>query len=61
MTIKQKVWMIPLIATVVFGLGIIVTYRVSTTIYGVLNELGSTNIPFMQKIVTVQAELKGIQ
>ena len=61
MTIKQKIWSIPLITILIFSIGIAFVYKVSSYTYGLLQRTEVVHYPYLQQIQTLSTELTGIQ
>ena len=61
MTIKQKIWSIPLIAILIFSVGMAVTYKYSSYIYTLLQRADTIHYPFLRHIQTLSGNLGSIQ
>jgi diguanylate cyclase (GGDEF)-like protein len=61
MTIKQKIWSIPLITILIFSIGIALVYKSSTYTYDLLQRTEVVHYPYLNQIQTLSAELADIQ
>ena len=61
MTIKQKVWSIPLITILIFSIGMAVIYKASSYTYGLLQRTEIVHYPYLHQIQTLNIELTDIQ
>jgi HAMP domain-containing protein len=61
MTIKQKIWSIPLLTILIFSIGIAFVYKSSSYTYDLLQRTGLIHYPFLQKIQILSDELLNIQ
>jgi diguanylate cyclase (GGDEF)-like protein len=61
MTIKQKIWSIPLLTILIFSIGIAFVYKSSSYTYDLLQRTGLIHYPFLQKIQILSDELLDIQ
>ena len=61
MTIKQKIWSIPLLTILIFSIGIVFVYKSSSYTYDLLQRTGLIHYPFLQKIQILSDELLDIQ
>lgn len=61
MTIKQKIWSIPIVTILLFTIGMVISYRFSSHTYNLLQRTGSIHYPYQSYIQTLSNTLKGIQ
>lgn len=61
MTIKQKIWSIPLISIFIFTIGISITYKLASDTYDLLLQTDSIHYPYLHNIQSLSSNLKGIQ
>ncbi|MEO8343155.1 MAG: EAL domain-containing protein [Gallionella sp.] len=61
MTIKQKIWSIPVITMVIFSIGIAFVYKSSSHTYDLLQRTDTIHYPYLQKIQMLSDELLVIQ
>jgi diguanylate cyclase (GGDEF)-like protein len=61
MTIKQKIWSIPLVTILIFTLGMAIIYGASSHTYNLLQGAEDTHQPYLNKIKILLNDLKGIQ
>lgn len=61
MTIKQKIWALPAATILVFSIGMIITYGISSKTSNLLDQVSNVHYPFLQETQTLLADLKGIQ
>jgi diguanylate cyclase (GGDEF)-like protein len=61
MTIKQKIWSIPLLTILIFSIGIAFVYKSSSYTYDLLQRTGLIHYPFLQKIQILSGNLNAIQ
>lgn len=60
-TIKQKIWSIPLITILIFSIGIAFVYKSSSYTYGLLQRTEVVHYPYLHQIQTLSTELTDIQ
>ena len=60
-TIKQKIWSIPLITILIFSIGIALVYKSSSYTYGLLQRTEVVHYPYLHQIQTLSTELTDIQ
>ncbi|MDO8413244.1 MAG: EAL domain-containing protein [Gallionellaceae bacterium] len=61
MTIKQKIWSIPLITILIFAIGMAITYKASSYTYDLLQRTGIIHYPYLHNIQTLSENLNAIQ
>ncbi len=61
MNIKQKIWSLPIVAILIFVIGITITYVLSSSTSTLLNRVGKVDYPFLDKTQLLIADLAGIQ
>lgn len=61
MTIKQKIWSIPLIAILIFSIGMAITQKFSSYTYALLQRAGAIHYPFLHEVQSLNASLTAIQ
>ncbi len=61
MTIKQKIWSIPLVTILIFSLGMAFIYGASSRTYDLLSGAEDVHQPYLNKIKVLLNDLKGIQ
>ena len=61
MNIKQKTWSLPIVTTLVFAVGIAITYALSSSTSTLLNRVGKVDYPFLDKNQMLIADFLGIQ
>jgi len=61
MTIKQKIWSIPIVTILLFTIGMAITNRFSSHTYDLLQRTDNIHYPYQNHIQTLSNTLKGIQ
>lgn len=61
MTIKQKIWSIPLVSILIFSIGISITYKLAADAYDLLLQTDNIHYPYLRSIQSLSNDLKGIQ
>jgi methyl-accepting chemotaxis protein len=61
MNIKQKIWSLPIVAILIFAIGITITYVLSSSTSTLLNRVGKVDYPFLDKTQILITDLAGIQ
>ena len=61
MNIKQKIWALPIVAVLIFAVGIAITYALSSSTSTLLNRVGKVDYPFLHNTQVLIADLTGIQ
>ena len=61
MTIKQKIWSIPLVTILIFSIGMAIVYQSSSYTYDLLQRTGVIHYPFLRNIQTLSDNLSAIQ
>lgn len=61
MTIKQKIWTLPAAAILVFSVGMVITYEISSKTSNLLDQISKVHYPFLQETQILMAELNDIQ
>lgn len=61
MTIKQKIWSIPLLSIFIFTIGISITYKLASDTYSLLLKTDTIHYPYLRSIQSLSANLRGIQ
>lgn len=61
MTIKQKIWSIPLITVLIFSVGMAVVYKLSSDTHALIQRTEATHYPYLTDIQELSAKLAEIQ
>ncbi len=61
MTIKQKIWSIPLITILIFSIGMAIVYQSSSYTFELLQRTGIVHYPFLRHVQTLSDNLVAIQ
>ncbi len=61
MTIKQKIWSIPVITMLIFSFGMAVVYKISSDTVDLIQSAGKINYPYMSDIQLLAGRLSVIQ
>ena len=61
MTIKQKIWSIPLLTIFIFSIGMAITYKLSSDTYALLERTSAIHYPYLHNIQILSSTLKDIQ
>ena len=61
MNIKQKIWSLPIVAILIFVIGIAITYFLSSATSTLLSRVGKVDYPFLDKTQLLITDLAGIQ
>ncbi len=61
MTIKQKIWTLPASAILVFAVGMVITYGISSKTSNLLDQVSNVHYPFLKKTLILLEDLNGIQ
>lgn len=61
MNIKHKIWSLPIVAIMIFAVGITITYTLSSSTSTLLNRVEKVDYPFLEKTQLLVADLAAIQ
>src|SRR5688572_25525637 len=60
MRIKQRIWSLPILSGLVFGLGVVASIVIATNALRHIDGIGATDYPYLESAKAIQAGLKGV-
>jgi methyl-accepting chemotaxis protein len=60
MKIKQRIWSLPIISGVVFGVGIAISVIIATAALHGIDDIGRSDYPYLEDAKTIQAGVRGM-